>query len=46
MPAFGLLAALAFCLAARTYEADMRRAGEPMDEPARTSLRCDAVVSR
>ena len=29
MPAFGLLAALAFMLAARTYEADMQRAAEP-----------------
>ena len=33
MPAFGLLAPLAFSFAARTYEADMRRAGEPTDEP-------------
>ena len=36
MPAFGLLAALAFSFAARTYEADMRRAGQPTDEPAST----------
>jgi predicted MFS family arabinose efflux permease len=33
-PAFGLLAALAFSFAARTYEADMRRAGQLVDEPA------------
>ena len=33
-PAFGLLAALAFNFAARTYEADMRRAGQLVDEPA------------
>src|SRR4029077_14487376 len=32
MPEFGLLAALAFSFAARTYEADMRRAGQPTDE--------------
>ena len=32
MPAFGLLAALAFRLAARTYEADMQRAAEPPAE--------------
>ncbi len=34
MPAFGLLAPLAFSFAARTYEADMQRAGQPADEPA------------
>jgi MFS transporter, Spinster family, sphingosine-1-phosphate transporter len=34
MPAFGLLAAVAFMFAARTYEADMQRAGQPIDEPA------------
>jgi len=34
MPAFGLLAALAFMSAARTYEADMQRAGQPTDEAA------------
>ncbi|RZL86871.1 MAG: MFS transporter [Variovorax sp.] len=34
IPAFGLLAALAFRSAARTYEADMQRAGEPPAEAA------------
>ncbi|HSV58013.1 MAG TPA: hypothetical protein VLJ19_03875 [Variovorax sp.] len=34
IPALGLLAPLAFGFAARTYEADMRRAGELIDEPA------------
>jgi hypothetical protein len=34
------LAPLAFSFAARTYEADMRRAGEPADEPASRSLAC------
>jgi MFS transporter, Spinster family, sphingosine-1-phosphate transporter len=34
MPAFGLLAPVAFSFAARTYEADMRRAHQPTDEPA------------
>ena len=34
MPAFGLLAPLAFRFAARTYEADMQRADQPTDEPA------------
>jgi hypothetical protein len=38
MPAFGLLAALAFSLSARIYEAEMRRAGEPTDEPASTPV--------
>ena len=38
MPAFGLLAPLAFSFAARTYEADMRRAGQPTDEPASTPI--------
>ena len=38
MPAFGLLAALAFSFAARTYEADMQRAGQPTDEPASTPI--------
>ena len=38
MPAFGLLAALAFSFAARTYEADMRRAGQPIDEPASSPI--------
>ncbi|MBE7940260.1 MULTISPECIES: MFS transporter [Ramlibacter] len=33
MPAFGVLAALAFLRAARTYEADCQRAGEPLDAP-------------
>ena len=36
MPAFGLLAPLAFSFAARTYEADMRRAGQSIDVPAST----------
>ena len=36
IPAFGLLAPLAFSFAARTYEADMQRAGQPIDEPAST----------
>ena len=34
IPALGLLAPLAFSFAARTYEADMQRAGQPIDEPA------------
>ena len=38
MPAFGLLAAPAFSFAARTYEADMQRAGQPTDEPASTPI--------
>ena len=38
IPAFGLLAALAFRFAARTYEADMQRAGQPTDEPASTPI--------
>ena len=38
MPAFGLLAALAFRLAARTYEADMQRAGEPPAETGTPSI--------
>ena len=36
IPAFSLLAALAFRFAARTYEADIQRAGQPTDEPAST----------
>ena len=37
MPAFGRPAPLlAFSFAARTYEADMRRAGQPTDVPAST----------
>ena len=32
IPVFSLLAALAFRFAARTYEADVQRAGEPTDE--------------
>ena len=38
IPAFGLLAPLAFSFAARTYEADMRRAGQPIDEPVSTPI--------
>jgi MFS transporter, Spinster family, sphingosine-1-phosphate transporter len=38
MPAFGLLAVLAFSFAAPTYEADMRRAGQPPDEPTSAPL--------
>ncbi len=33
-PVFGLLAALAFLLAARSYEADKHRAAEPLPRPA------------
>ena len=36
IPALGLLAPLAFSFAARSYEADMKRAGELIDEPAST----------
>lgn len=38
MPAFGVLAALAFLRASRTYEADRQRAGEPLDTPAPAGL--------
>jgi MFS transporter, Spinster family, sphingosine-1-phosphate transporter len=38
VPAFGLLAALAFGLAGRTYAAEMQRAGQPIDEPASTPM--------
>ena len=38
MPVFGLLAALAFRLAARTYEADMQRASEPSAETGAPSI--------
>ena len=38
MPGFGLLAALAFSVAARTYEADVQRAGQPTDEPASAAV--------
>src|SRR6478672_1775183 len=38
IPAFGLLAPLAFGFAARSYEADMKRAGEPTDEAAPTPM--------
>jgi len=38
IPAFGLLAALAFLFAARTYEADMQRVGQPTDKPASTPI--------
>ncbi len=38
IPAFGLLAPLAFSFAARTYEADMRRAGQLTDEPTSTPI--------
>ena len=38
IPVFSLLAALAFRFAARTYEADMQRAGQPTDEPASTPV--------
>ncbi|WP_213956262.1 MFS transporter [Variovorax sp. dw_954] len=38
MPAIGLLAPLAFMFAARTYEADMQRAGQPLDEPTPTPM--------
>ena len=38
MPAFGLLAPLAFSFAAQTYEADMRRARQLIDEPAPTHV--------
>ncbi len=37
IPAFGLVAALAFKFAARTYEGDMQRAAEPPAEPATAS---------
>ena len=36
--ALGLLAPLAFSFAARSYEADMKRAGELIDEPASTPI--------
>ena len=38
VPAFGLLAALAFGLAGRTYAAEMQRAGQAIDEPASTPM--------
>ncbi|WP_218508913.1 MFS transporter [Variovorax sp. dw_308] len=38
VPAIGLLAVLAFGLAGRTYDADMRRADEPIDEPTSTPV--------
>jgi len=38
MPAFGLLAALAFRLAARTYEAEMQHASEPSADFATPSI--------
>jgi MFS transporter, Spinster family, sphingosine-1-phosphate transporter len=38
IPALGLLAPLAFIFAARTYEDDMLRAGQPIDEPTSTPI--------
>jgi MFS transporter, Spinster family, sphingosine-1-phosphate transporter len=37
MPAFGVLAALAFALAARTYEADTERAAHPPQDTSALS---------
>ena len=38
VPAFGALAAVAFALAARTYEADVARAAQPLDETTHKGL--------
>jgi len=46
IPLLGLLAPLAFCFAARTYEADRRRAGEPIDDSASIPIQraCEALA--
>jgi len=46
IPVLGLLAPLAFCFAERTYVADMRRAGEPIDDSTSIPIQraCEALA--
>jgi len=45
IPAFGLLAPLAFMFATRTYETDMRRAGQPIEEPIAASTLTETTAT-